>query len=1191
LDPSLRGVRMKCPNKSCRAVFQVEEAVEPSQNAGAAEAATADRDNRVPGASMEQPGAANRVGEMVPILEAEAVDVPQDQEAHAEQSREETPDWHQPPPVRNPHAPRAEDEQVQSPHHRHGFDGEAIVIPPDRPGHDREASVSTIGDSLVGELEPSHRKRKRAIFVVLGMMAVVVGALGYATVTVIRAWQTQEQTLFAQARADYEKGNTQSTKELEEFLTKYPDSQYRQEAEFLLALSNLRDRAYRDENPPSVLDELRSFLANHRGDARLKDNARREDVRQVLVTLAGRMADESPKDPKNSAQLISRGEGALLECPNWRDPKEPTDEMGVKDKLEQAKKTLAYYQRKQRFLEFVIGPLLTKARVTAEDVREARRAAQREQFESDEEVNALISKLEERWYTAIRYVKSDQRFPRGRQQRPETSFLVVPQLTPTADGVVTDNRRVVLALARGVLYALDELSGKPRWVIRVGIDTTTLPVLLPRTPFSPELFLVLSADRNTLMAVSAQDGTLAWQHQLQSACLGRPTIVNRIAYVPTYDGLVEEIETAEGQLLGWFDLGQKLSVGGVWQADTDYLYIPGDSEYLYILDLGGTPSANKPAREKRCVAVLRTGHPSGSLRSEPIVVSRVDPMQRGQGEQVVTSGYLVLNQAEGLNRTKLRVFGLPIERRDEKPLLEVDPVPGWSWFQPYHDDEKVAFATDAGVLALFGINQVRNEDKPLFPLSLKEEKLGDSTGGPARAQVVHAVEYDFWIISSENLQRYSFDYFGQRLGQRWPAALKLGSPLHATQLDASGKTIFLVTQDSARQIDLATAVDAESGKIRWQRQLGVEVNGDPVLVGRDVLFSDRGGGLTRLDTMQQHTAIGSGWRVADSVLANTIEGSAIQSYLLPGPDGASVYQIACPSKGNQLVVRHYQAGADGKNGTVDTKVIDAWPAPIRGTPAIGPNGIILPLANSTTQRLPLPLDGTPGEGGPNWRAAHADEDAQGHVIQLSPDQFLTTDGSRSITLWMWPPKGGKETFHTVPPGKVQLNARIVLAPVVVPGANATDPLRVCVADRDNNLTLLQGPELKPERTWTLKAPITALFARGQRIGCIVDHRQLVWIDPANASPAWKFSTKGQGIVGHPQLFDKTLIVADVSGKFFAIDSTTGKQVGKEYALEASVAPVATPAPFGNENAVAPLSDGTVLLLPLKELAVKTLQSQ
>jgi outer membrane protein assembly factor BamB len=1170
-------------------VFQVEEAVEPAQNGGAtpAGAEVADRANLRPDNSARQPAADNRVGEMVPILEAEAVDVPQDQEAQREQPQEETPDWHEPPPVRSPRAPRAEDEQARHPHHRDGFDGEAMVVHPDGPGHSREPSVSTIDDSLAGELEPSHRKRKRAIFVVLGMVAVVVGALGYATVTVIRAWQTQEQKLFGQAKADHEKGNTQSTRQLEEFLAKYPNSQYRQEAELLLALSNLRDRAYADDNPVSVLDELRSFLANRRGDARLKDNARREDVRQVLVTLAGRMADESAKDKdlKNSTQLISRGEGALLECPNWRDITKdtPPDELAVRGKLDQAKNTLAFHQRRNWFLEVVIGPLFTKSRVMAEDVREVRRAAQRERFESDEEISALISKLEERWYNAIRYVKSNQRFPRGRQQRSETSFLVVPQLTPAAAGAVSNNRRVVLALARGVLYALDEEGGAPRWAIRVGIDTTTLPVLLPRTPFSPELFLVLSADRNMLLAVVAENGTLYWQHQLESPCLGRPTIVNRTAYVPTYDGFVEEIETAEGHLVGRFDLGQKLSVGGVWQSDTDYLYIPGDSEYLYILDLGGTPSANKPAREKRCVAVLRTGHPSGSLRSEPIVVSRIDPSQHSQSEQVTNAGYLVLNQADGLSRTKLRVFGLPIERREEKPLLEVGPVPGWSWFQPYHDDEKIAFATDAGILELFGINQVRNEDKPLFSLSLKEEKLGGSTGEPARGQVVHAVEYDFWIISNGELQRYSFDYFGQRLGQRWPAALKLGSPLHATQLDASGKTIFVITQDSARQVDLATAVDAESGKIRWQRQLGIEVNRDPALVGRDVLFSDRGGGLTRLDTTQQHTAIGPEWRIADSVLASTIEGSAIQSFLLPGPDGSSVYQIACPSKGNQLVVRHYQAGADGKSGTVDTKVIDGWPAPIRGTPAIGPNGIILPLANSTTQRLPLPLDGTPGEGGPNWRASNADEDAQGHVVQISPDRFLTTDGSRSITLWMWPPKGGMETFHTVPPGKVQLNARIVLAPVVVPGASANDPLRVCAADRDGNLTLLQGPELKPERTWSLKGPITALFVRGQHIGCIVDHRQLVWIDPANANPAWRFTTKGQAIVGQPQLFDKTLIVADVSGKFVAIDSSTGQPVGKEYAVEASVAPVATPTPFGNENAVVPLSDGTMLLLSLKSL--------
>src|SRR5262249_28240717 len=142
---------------------------------------------------------------------------------------------------------------------------------------------------------------------------------------------------------------------------------------------------------------------------------------------------------------------------------------------------------------------------------------------------------------------------------------------------------------------------------RVGIDTTNLPVKLPATAVSPELFLVVSADRTTLMALEAQTGKLLWQHQLGAACLGRPVIVGPRAYVPTYDGQVQEIETVQGNLLGYFELGQPLSVGGVWQEGTDYLYFPGDSEYVYVLDIALTHQPGQPPRKKDCVAILHTG--------------------------------------------------------------------------------------------------------------------------------------------------------------------------------------------------------------------------------------------------------------------------------------------------------------------------------------------------------------------------------------------------------------------------------------------------------------------------------------------------------------------------------------------------------------------------------------------------------
>src|SRR5262249_2273855 len=153
------------------------------------------------------------------------------------------------------------------------------------------------------------------------------------------------------------------------------------------------------------------------------------------------------------------------------------------------------------------------------------------------------------------------------------------------------------------------------------------------------------------------------------------------------------------------------------------------------------------------------------------------------------------------------------------------------------------FATDEGVICIFGVNQVRNEDKPLFSLLPKEVRLSDSSAVLGRAQVVHAIENDFWVLANGELQRFSFQLFSQELRPQWPASARLGSPVHAAQLDEAGKTIFVVTQDLTRQIYLASAVDAETGKILWQRQLGLESQGDPLVLGKDVLLMDRGGGV------------------------------------------------------------------------------------------------------------------------------------------------------------------------------------------------------------------------------------------------------------------------------------------------------------------------------------------------------------
>src|SRR5207249_1847250 len=161
-----------------------------------------------------------------------------------------------------------------------------------------------------------------------------------------------------------------------------------------------------------------------------------------------------------------------------------------------------------------------------------------------------------------------------------------------------------------------------------------------------------------------------------------------------------------------------------------------------------------------CENILYTWHPNGSLRSAPVIIT---------GEEGVADspqGFLVLSQTDGLNQTQLHVYALPIRDSQSVPLV-MRPEPrlhGWPWFQPYCDGDKFVQATDAGRLALFGVCQLRNQDKPLFPLIRVDKNakaialgkavdlfpgelsLGGDDSRPGRAQVVHVQENAFWVL-------------------------------------------------------------------------------------------------------------------------------------------------------------------------------------------------------------------------------------------------------------------------------------------------------------------------------------------------------------------------------------------------------------------------------------------------------------
>ena len=1038
------------------------------------------------------------------------------------------------------------------------------------------AAVEHPGEELDDVIPTRHWGRR----IILAMLGLAVAA-GVAVVLMLP--RDSEDRRYEQARAKYDAGQLADAGTLfRELVEKFPESPRKQEYQFFAELSGVRDLV--EAINPDVAKgpkQLRTFLQDHAGDPLLKEN--RDDIWKSckrLIEVFTAQAAQGRGAPKPDFPQARR---SLKSAKQW---------------VADARKYLKVSDAQLQPMEGAIGEeeqAIAKAEhdaavlarldslpQTFEGLIKFKQMMEQEGLANDSRVSQRYQQFRTAVVGNVTYVKGPPRSKTPR--RAEEPSLVIGE--PAPPGFHSEG--VWFALARGVLYALDQRTGFLLWYTRIGSDPVSLPVPLPpRDGLGRENVLVLSTDTNTstdihtLACRDARTGDVRWTHGLgERPAVGRPVIVRQRVYVPTDDGTVHEIELAQGHLIGQFKLGLPLSNGGVEQPGTDLVYFPAESQAVYVLDVAA----------HTCVATLLTEHAAGSLRGEPILISR-HAVREAFGKNVVECpDYLVLNQADGLNGMRLRVWSLAAQPKDsEEGSPDSQPrIPGWSQFAPYHDGEKVVQVTDAGKLIYLGINQVGNQDRPLFVQSINDLLKEGNRGSAGASQVVYASEDDIWVLAGGELQRRHYDQFGRQDDQFAPRLpplwqLPLGSPLHASQVDASGRKLFLVTQSLAQQHCTATAVNAEDGTVLWQRQLGLVCQGEPLVLGQGLLVLDQGGGLYLFDPGQPPRHLNGPWRVGGRLLAGPLPQGAIASSLLPGP-GGSAYQITTVDrgeKGYELVVRRYEPGKD-----LFQKTFRGWPAALGGTPGVESNSVLLPLVGGKLRRQELNKKGEEGADGPDWRATRADEGAQRHVVVIRDGEFLITDGSTGLARFHWP-VGNDQLDQLKKLGELFLPARIVTAPLLLPRDEAHPDLRALVADNDGNVTLVQGDDLKVKGQWKLKVKISAgpygIGQTGRQFACVVDGRRLVRFDLDKADVRWEYQPP-EGIVGRPQLVGDLLVVANGEGAFVGLDPATGKPRREPgYTLRANAAPAASPVAFGPDLLFAPLTDGTVLLLPRKEL--------
>jgi hypothetical protein len=1209
VDPSLRGKSLRCNN--CRKIYDVSSAeVLPEPD----EADFAPVVEEPPPPPVVK--TSGTVGDVVPLLKAEIVaprppevvsPLPSPEVVEASWTGEAplplghvidvpppkpAPQW-RPPPVREPSNPVAAPALTPEPAAEEDTswlgelpaDEAAEAAPAEpplpegttvaqwSPGNWEAPPVRGAGTTAVlpapaaAVVRPPAKPPNWQLRTLVALSVLGLGSLGVFTY-LIGVPPPVEKERHDKALERYNRGEfAEAGKRFRDLELDYPDSENQAFYHFMTGLCDLRDstsQAHAVEETKKAHNDLKDFLQAARADPQQQKFLERfrDDLGKMCLDLASNLTAEAQRKVGEKRADVPFARGLVVEARQALGEADTFPLVGnVKEEAGKLRTALAdietnadLYERTDKTID------LLKKLVHDESPYKAV-AAVRDQLALESQglpdlpkndaVKRLLAEARRRHLEAVVYTPAMAAPPAPVEDDANllTNLLITP---PVEDGMQKALARegVIFALARGVLYALEAKTGQPLWAARVGLKAR-LPVWLPRSGKGPALVLVASADRGLVTAREALTGKPHWRHHMPSPCLGKPLLVDGRIYVPGYEGQIDELDQG-GRLLGSFQVGRYLTAGGARQPGTSLLYFPEDSFTVYVLDVA----------TKQCAGILYTEHPPESLHCEPVVLNSPD----GKGE-----GHLLLCQADGVDATTLRLFPLPITKPDTPPAREIR-LPGWVSNAPYQDGETLAVVTDTGLLKMFGLKQKGTRDPDLFPLFPEDRTLrGDN---PGAALIAHADGYEFWVLAEGTLHRLRKG-FDRQTGPKLldvPPALDLGSPEHAGQTDAGGRTLFLTTRTPSGRSCQTAALDLRDGAVRWKRQLGLVPQVAPLGLGSRVLVPDRGGGLFLFDADEIK---GGGWAEAgQALIAPEATARDTGTFLLrsvPTKQGDAAFVLSLTGRGTKVQLRRLDAGRSELDPVQEFNLADD----LQGEPGVWADHLVLPLSNGILYRREAGEESV--RSGRRWRGDNADADARGYVVPVGATDFLATDGGPGLQYIDWP-EGQMGTRKRS--AKVEL--RIVAPPAVLPRAEGNE-LQVLVADAGETLTLLRGDALDKVRTWPLGGPVTAgPFVRGGAAGCVVEKNRLVWVEPGRKEVAWKYEAPA-AVVGEPHLIEGLLVVADQSGRVVGLDPKTGRPAGLPFVFSAHVSATAAPLPFGAGRVFVPVSDGTAAVLPLRLL--------
>ncbi len=1057
--------------------------------------------------------------------------------------------------------------------------------------------------------QPFIRRRRRRTWPALLLVGVVLALFATLTATGIglyRHYVLTESQMAREAEDAYQDGNFPvAQKKYEEVLAAFPDSSDADKYRFFANLSATQAAVGAvtvRENPGPALKAFHQFVDDY-GDSPLAQpqTGFGADVVQAGRRLAETVGDHAGDKLKSfrddrkrlddlaaAEQAVGEGRRLLDVLEKFRD-KEAGDFASLRSRYD----TLANSFAAERHRLAVLAPFRDlSADPSSARIEEFQTALKDNKLTDDAEALQMLRDAELELRKRLVYV--GKRVPAvaapADPLRPVLFAAPVagsPEPRP-APGVTPD---VAFAVARGVLYALDAETGRLLWGARVAPPTADprgldLPTRVSTGGGAADWVLVAGevAGRPGLTARVARTGDPVWHQPLEAPAAARPVVVGGRVYVPLKDpfGKVVEFDTNTGARSGEFSLRQPVGAGLTVlpgpEPGLNYLFVPGDTRRVFVFEVGRKDPDGKQM-DPRCVRVFLTEHPRDSLRGEPVLITPADE----HGPRL-----LILAQTDGPQAMKLRAFPLPPPEAlaaGDGPAQEATPraaevtVPGWAWFPPRSNGERVVLATDAGAFLAFGVSQAGNADAPLF--TLPTPRPAGEQDAVARSQVVTAEEDAYWAVLGGQLVRLRTAVdpaSGLRIVPNG-SGRPVGEPVNRPQVIPGMGLGVVVARPAGSANVQAVGFDLQTGQVRWQRRLGVTPAGPPVVAsgGGPCVVADEDGGVYSVSAVASG---GAGTGAAADVVARPFAELAGRAGVVGSADGKTAWVLApeADNNGRRLRVR---CVAGGKL-TVD--VVVPLPDEPAGRPVALGESVLLPLANGYVYRF------TPGDRqltvGPLWRGDAGGEKPECFLTPLAGDEFLATDGGRRFLRWRWPV--GAKPEKTGGPWEAR-------APIAVPPA-AVGP-RFASLDAAGTMFLFDAdkPGADPVRRWRggAKSPIpagrptdrpTTLTAGGRTLLVYaVDRRHLVAIDPDKAEPAWVardlVPAEAGGLTGWT-LAGSRVLATDQNGRVVALDASTGKELGRVPAPPAGTVAVAPAVPLSSGQALLILEDGSAATVPL-----------